>query len=115
MLYPQFWEISPSQLHHSTPEPENSRSKVKRSPSQPHRSTSEHKTPHLKQKHSHLEQERSRLEQECPHLKQEHSRLKAETSSLGDRTGEFPHQCYFSEERRSRKYAKFLRTVIVLG
>ncbi|MBD2437875.1 hypothetical protein [Nostoc sp. FACHB-110] len=99
---------SPSEPHHSTSEHETSSKKVKRSPSKPHHSTSEHETSSLKRERSHLKQECSHLKQEHSYLKPKYSCLELEKLRLGDR-------CYDSEDRRSRKYAKFLRTVIVLG
>lgn len=76
----------------------------------------------LKQEHSHLEQEHSRLKQERSHLEQEHSRSQHEWPSLGDRTFQFDRgtlciKLAYSEfwGMRSRRFAKFLRIVIVLG
>ncbi|MEH1925382.1 hypothetical protein [Nostoc sp.] len=86
------------------------------------RSRLEQKRSHLEQEHSHLEQEGSHLEQEGSRLKQEHFRSEHEWPSLGDRTFQFDHgtlctKLAYSEfwERRSRKSAKFSRTVAVLG
>ncbi|GBE92671.1 hypothetical protein NCWK1_2429 [Nostoc cycadae WK-1] len=70
---------------------------------------------HLKQKHSHLQRERSHLKQECSHLQQERSYLKQEYSCLEREKPRLGDRCYDSEDRRSRKYAKFLRTLKVFG